>query len=69
MVDGPETSVSEIVHLLGYGVPLSPDLIGKSPAVARLSQVIADAQTHEKQILSQPIASLFDDQNISTAGV
>ncbi|NKB43722.1 MAG: YihY family inner membrane protein [Alphaproteobacteria bacterium] len=67
--DLSRTSVSEIVHLLGYGVPLSPDLIGKSPAVARLSQVIADAQTHEKQILSQPIASLFDDQNISTAGV
>ncbi|MBT4741263.1 MAG: YihY family inner membrane protein [Rhodospirillaceae bacterium] len=55
------TSISEIVHLLGYGVPLTPALTGRSQAVTRLSRVIADAQANEKQILSQPIASLFEE--------
>jgi hypothetical protein len=49
------------VHLLGYGVPLTPNLLGKSPAVSLLSQVIADAQANEKQVLSQPIAGLLGD--------
>lgn len=56
------TAVSEIVHLLGYGVPLTPALAGKSTAVKRLGQVIADAQANEKELLSQPIASLFDEK-------
>ena len=55
------TSISEIVHLLGYGVPLTPALTGRSQAVTRLSRVIADAQANEKQILSQPIAGLFEE--------
>lgn len=59
--DLTRTSVSEIVHLLGYGVPLTPNLLGKSPAVSLLSQVIADAQANEKQVLSQPIAGLLGD--------
>ena len=58
--DLSRTSISELVHLLGYGVPMTPELIGKSPAVARLGAVIAEAQAAEKQALQQPVTVLFD---------
>lgn len=58
--DLSRTSVAEIVHLMGYGVPITPILVGKSPAVARLGEVIATAQNTEKQVLGQPIKDILD---------
>ncbi|MEQ8735212.1 MAG: YihY family inner membrane protein [Rhodospirillaceae bacterium] len=55
------TAVSDLVHLLGYGVPVTPKLIGKSAAVSRLSTLMAEAQKTENDILSQSIASLFEE--------
>lgn len=54
------TAVADLVHLLGYGVPVTPKLIGKSEALSRLSTLMAEAQKTENDILSQSIASLFE---------
>ena len=56
------TAVSDLVHLLGYGVPITPKLKGKSEAVSGLSALMAEAQKTENDILSQSIASLFEAQ-------
>jgi len=60
--DLSRTSVAEIVHLMGYGVPMTPHLLGKSPSVSRLGDVIASAQSSEKQVLGQPIKDLLDEK-------
>ncbi len=56
------TAVSDLVHFLGYGVPITPKLKGKSKAVSGLSALMAEAQKTENDILSQSIASLFEAQ-------
>ena len=58
--DLSRTAIAELVHVLGYGVPITPDLIGRSQSISRLSTVLAQAQTTEKQTLGQPVASLFE---------
>ena len=52
--DLSRTPVSELVHLMGYGVPMAPDITGRSDSVSRLGAVLANAQATEKQTLGQP---------------
>ena len=59
--DLSRTPVSEMVHLLGYGVPLTPEMPGRSDAITRLSAVLADAQATEKKVLGRPVAHLLDE--------
>jgi membrane protein len=60
--DLSRTPVSELVHLMGYGVPMAPDITGRSDSVSRLGAVLADAQATEKQTLGQPVSALFKTQ-------
>jgi len=57
--DLTRTPVSALVHLMGYGVPLTPELRGRSAAVARLGEIIAGAQAREKELLSTPLAKIL----------
>lgn len=57
--DLTRTPVAELVHLMGYGVPIAPALSGRSPAVGRLREIMASAQDAENQTLNQPIAELL----------
>lgn len=59
--DLSRTPVSELVHLMGYGVPITPALSGKSSAVSRLRKIMATAQETEKQTLNQPLVDLLSD--------
>lgn len=59
--DLSRTAVAEIVHLMGYGVPMTPLLVGKSTSVSRLGEVIACAQNAENQAMCQPIKELLDE--------
>ncbi len=59
--DLSRTAIADLVHLLGYGVPITPDLIGQSSSIDRLSALLKDAQATEKQSLGRPVASLFGD--------
>ena len=61
--DLSRTAISELVHALGYGVPITPDLVGRSQSVSRLSAVLAQAQTTEKHTLGQPVSTLFDNNS------
>lgn len=59
--DLSRTPASELVHHLGYGVPLAPGLEGQHDAVERLSELMTEAQANEKDVLQRPIASLIDE--------
>jgi membrane protein len=61
--DLSRTPVSDLVHLLGYGVPITPDLSGQSESVCRLSEVLAKAQANEKQNLGQPVSRLIEERS------
>lgn len=65
--DLSRTPVVELIHLLGYGVPLTPDLSGRSESVSRLSSLLTDAQAREKQVLNVPVSSLFESRQPSVS--
>jgi len=57
--DLTRTPISELVHLMGYGVPLTPLLAGHFDAVQRLAEKISAAQKTEKDQLGTPLADLL----------
>lgn len=57
--DLTRTPVSDLIHLMGYGVPITPALAGQSKSVEKLRGVMVTAQDTEKETLSQPIAELL----------
>lgn len=61
--DLSRTPVSELVHLLGYGVPVTPDLSGRSASIDRLSAMMKEAQETENHVLGQPVANLLDQSD------
>lgn len=65
--DLTRTPVSELVHLMGYGVPLTPALAGRSQAIQQLRDVISSAQEAEKHSLSRPIADLLAEDRPESA--
>jgi membrane protein len=57
--DLTRTPISDLVHLMGYGVPLTPLLEGHYDAVQRLADKITAAQKAEKEQLGAPLADLL----------
>lgn len=60
--DLTRTPVSDLIHLMGYGVPITPALSGQSKSVEKLRGAMTTAQEAEKQSLSQPISELLHSE-------
>lgn len=63
--DLSRTPVSELVHYLGYGVPIAPHLEGQHNSVGRLGQLMSEAQETENNVLQSTIASLIETPDLT----